>query len=64
MTLPAISFSTNRLYCCVRVFLKSRSSAWNVPVGTAIGVGTGSGSPCLVKMLGTPPEAAALITGP
>src|SRR5258708_62414 len=59
-----ISFSRNTLYCCVRVFLKSCSSAWNVPVGTAMEVGIGAGTPSFKKIFGAPPEAALLITGP
>jgi hypothetical protein len=43
--LPPNSFSVNTLYCCVRVFLKSSCSVWNVPVGTLMSVGTGSGRP-------------------
>ena len=56
--------ATKRLYCCVRVFLKSRFSAWNVPAGTVMSVGTGSGTPFFVSRLGMPPDAPALITGP
>ena len=52
ITFPSNSFSTNRLYCCTRVFLKSWISAWNEPLGTAMSVGAGGGTPLLEKQIG------------
>src|SRR4051794_28739985 len=61
MTLPANSRSTNTLYCCARVDLKSVGTACSEPLRLLGSIAVGTGKPSERLAVGRPPEDPSLV---